>query len=174
MSQETNPTEPRAAVDAPPPRQKRGRQRRPPLAEVDTLELWQAWQRGERGRVRPWIGLLVSFCLVLAGMYSFFFFSTTLSSDPLGGAIMSFVFVVLLVYLGRRISPRPDLAALVIGFMLAVSLGAFGAWLLVCALSGWNAWVAIMGTLALGLLGAFMAVPSLNSIERQYKRSDED
>ncbi|MDQ3931192.1 MAG: hypothetical protein M3328_18860, partial [Chloroflexota bacterium] len=132
MSHETNPTERSAPAGADPPRQKRGHQRRPPLAEVDTLELWQTWQRGDRRTVRPWIGLLVSFCLVLAGMYSFFFFSTTLSSDPLGGAIMSFVFIVLLVYLGRRISPRPDLAAIMIAFMSAVSLSAFGVWLLVC------------------------------------------
>jgi FtsH-binding integral membrane protein len=138
------------------------------------MELWQAWQRGDRRTVRPWIGLLVSFCLVLAGMYSFFFFSTTaLSNDPLGGAIMSFVFIVLVFYLGRRISPEPRLVALVVGFMAAVSLAAFGLWLLACTLSGWNAWVAIMGTLALGLLGAFVAVPSLNAIERQYGRRDE-
>ncbi len=137
------------------------------------MELWQAWQRGDRRTVRPWIGLLASFCLVLAGMYSFFFFSTTLSDDPLGGAIMSFVFIVLLVYLGRRISPQPRLAALMVGFMAAVSLAAFALWLLVCALSGWNAWVAIMGTLTLGLLGAFVAVPSLNAIERQYARRGE-
>ena len=137
------------------------------------MELWQAWQHGDRRTVRPWIGLLVSFCLVLAGMYSFFFFSTTLSNDPLAGAIMSFVFIVLVFYLGRRISPVPRLNVLVIGFMSVVSLSAFGAWLLVCALSGWNAWTAIVGTLALGLLGAFVAVPSLNAIERQYARRDE-
>jgi lysylphosphatidylglycerol synthetase-like protein (DUF2156 family) len=137
------------------------------------MELWQTWQRGDRRTVRPWLGLLASFCLVLAGMYSFFFFSTTLSSDPLGGAIMSFVFIVLLVYLARRISPEPKLAWLVITFMSVVSLAAFGLWLLVCALSGWNAWVAIMGTLTLGLLGAFLAVPSLNAIERQYARREE-
>ncbi len=137
------------------------------------MELWQAWQRGDRHTTRPWIGLLVSFCLVLAAMYSFFFFSTTLSNDPLGGAIMSFVFIVLLVYLGRRISPQPSLSALVIAFMSAVSLSAFGVWLLVCALSGWSAWVAILGTVALGLSGAFVAVPSLNAVERQYNRSNE-
>ncbi len=167
MPQETNPTR------ATPPRPKRGHQRRPPLAEVVTFDLWLAWQLGDRRTFRPWIGLLASFCLVLAGMYSFFFFSTTLSNDPLGGAIMSFVFIVLIFYLGRRISPEPRLVALVVGFMSAVSLTAFGLWLLVCALSGWNAWVAIMGTLTLGLLGAFLAVPSLNAIERQYARRDE-
>jgi hypothetical protein len=86
---------------------------------------------------------------------------------------MSFVFIVLVFYLGRRISPEPRLNVLVIGFMSVVSLSAFGAWLLVCALSGWNAWTAIVGTLALGLLGAFVAVPSLNAIERQYARRDE-
>jgi hypothetical protein len=86
---------------------------------------------------------------------------------------MSFVFIVLIFYLGRRISPEPRLVALVVGFMSAVSLTAFGLWLLVCALSGWNAWVAIMGTLTLGLLGAFLAVPSLNAIERQYARREE-
>lgn len=137
------------------------------------MELWQTWQHGDRQTVRPWLGLLASFCLVLAGMYSFFFFSTTLSSDPLGGAIMSFVFIVLLVYLGRRISPEPKLAWLVITFMSVVSLVGFGTWLLVCALSGWNAWVAIIGTLTLGLLGAFLAVPSLNAIERQYAKREE-
>jgi hypothetical protein len=173
MPNDNNPTKHQVAAEAPQPSKRRGHQRRPPLAEVDTMELWQAWQRGDRRTVRPWIGLLASFCLVLAGMYSFFFFSTTLSDDPLAGAIMSFVFIVLLAYLGRRISPEPRLAWLVIGLMSVVSLGAFGLWLLVCALSGWNAWVAIMGTLALGLLGAFVAVPSLNAIERQYAKSAE-
>lgn len=137
------------------------------------MELWQAWQRGDRKTVRPWLGLLASFCLVLAGMYSFFFFSTTLSNDPLAGAIMSFVFIVLIFYLGQRISPEPRLVAVVLAYMSVISGGAFGLWLLACALSGWNAWVAIGGTLALGLLGAFMAVPSLNAIERQYARRDE-
>ncbi|HEX8220717.1 MAG TPA: hypothetical protein VF914_16110 [Chloroflexia bacterium] len=172
MPQDTDPTDSPAAGQ-PPPQRKRGHQRRPPLAEVDTLELWEAWQRGDRRTVRPWLGLLASFCLVLAGMYSFFFFSIVLSDDPLGGAIISFVFIVLVFYLGRRISPQPKLVALVIGFMSVVSLSAFGLWLLASALSGWNAWTAITGTLVLGLLGAFLAVPSLNAIERQYARSDE-
>src|SRR5438105_392880 len=55
--------------------------RRPPLAEIDTWELWQAWRRGEREVVWPWVGLLLSFCVVLAGMYSFFYFSTSQSDD---------------------------------------------------------------------------------------------
>ena len=173
MPPEITPTEKSDLAPTPQAPKKRGHQRRPPLAEVDTMELWQAWQRGDRKTVRPWLGLLASFCLVLAGMYSFFFFSTTLSNDPLAGAIMSFVFIVLIFYLGQRISPEPRLVAVVLAYMSVISGGAFGLWLLACALSGWNAWVAIGGTLALGLLGAFMAVPSLNAIERQYARRDE-
>lgn len=145
----------------------RGHQRRPPLAEVDSWELWQAWRRGERGKVLPWIMLLVSFCLVLAAMYTFFFFSTSLSNDPIAGVVMTLVFAGLLLYLGRRISDRPRFSAMVVGFMTAVSGGAFLLWFLVSALSGWNAWAAIGGTMALGLAGAFIAVPSLNRIERQ-------
>ena len=131
------------------------------------MELWQAWQRGERATVRPWIGLLVSFCLVLAGMYSFFFFSSVLSNDALGGAIMTVAFVVLLLYLGRRISANRNLSLIIVGFMAGVSFVAFMLWVLVCYLGNWNAWLAIAGTLVLGLLGAFVAVPSLNAIERQ-------
>lgn len=166
MSTEIVPTEEQPISEQPEPSTRGGHRRRPPLAEVDSWELWQTWQRGERGKVLPWIMVLVSFCLVLAAMYTFFFFSTILSNDPPGGIVMTLAFVALLIWLGRRISNRPGFSAIVVGFMAAVSGGAFLLWLLVSALSGWNAWAAIGGTVALGLAGAFIAVPSLNKIER--------
>jgi hypothetical protein len=156
--------------EAPAPR---GRQRRPPLAEVDTAELLQAWRSGDRGRVRPWLGLLASFCVVLAAMYSFFFFSVTLTDDVLAGVVMSFVFLVLLVWLGRRVAGDTGLALAVIGFMVAVSGGAFLLWLLWCALTGFDAFMGILGTVVLGLLGAFVAVPALNKIEKQRAAGGE-
>lgn len=115
----------------------------------------------------PWIWLLTSFCVVLAAMYSFFFFSSTLTNDTGGGIVLTVAFAILILWLGRRISNKPGLSLFVIGFMIAVSGVAFGLWLLLCALSGWNALVAVAGTIVLGLIGAFMAVPSLNKIEQQ-------
>src|SRR5215210_3419152 len=72
-----------------PPR--RGHTRRPPLAEIDSWELWQAWQRGERDRVLPWIALLIGFSVVLAAMYSFFFISSLLSQDTVAPFVLIFV-----------------------------------------------------------------------------------
>src|SRR2546423_11835698 len=95
-------TMPNEKTDA---RPSRGQARRPPLAEIDSWELWQAWRRGERRLALPWVGLLLSFCAVLAGMYSFFFFSTSASGDPAGQVVMSIAFLVLFVVLWRRISP---------------------------------------------------------------------
>src|SRR5438132_6912491 len=84
--------------------------RRPPLAEVDSWELWQSWRRGERRLVLPWIGLLVSFCVVLAAMYSFFFFSISASNDTGSQVIITIAFLLLFLVLWRRISPRRGFA----------------------------------------------------------------
>jgi len=132
--------------------------------------LWQAWQRGERARVVPWIVLLASFCLVLAALYSFFFFSTSLTGDTGAMAVLSIVFLAILFWLWRRISPRRDFALAVVLLMLVVSLAAFLLWLLVYRLSGWNPWVAIAGTVVLGLAGAFAGLPALNAIARQQEQ----
>src|SRR5690242_9792885 len=90
------------------PRRRGAHARRPPLAEIDSWELWQAWRRGERDVATPWIALLASFCLVLAGMYSFFFFTTGLEDDTTAMVILTVVFVAFLFWLWRRISPRRD------------------------------------------------------------------
>src|SRR4051794_10028566 len=82
---------------------RRGHVRRPPLAEIDTWELWQAWRRGERRRVIPWIGLLIGFCFVLAGMYSFFFFSTSLTGDTIAQVALTLVFIAFIFAIWRRI-----------------------------------------------------------------------
>lgn len=150
--------------EAPPPR--RGHTRRPPLAEIDSWELWQAWRRGERKQVLPWIGLLVGFCFLLAGMYSFFYFSTSLTGDTIAQFGLTLVFLIFMFALWRRISPRRDFALYVVGAMVAVSGGAFLLWLLAYALSGWNPLVAIIGTPVLGLAGILVGLPSLNALAR--------
>jgi hypothetical protein len=143
--------------------------RRPPLAEVDTWELWQAWRRGEHKKVLPWLGLLTGFCVVLASMYSFFFFSTMLTDDLIAQVGLTIVLVVFLLALWRRISPRRGFALLVVALMLAVSGAAFVLWLAAFRLSGWNPWVAIAGTVVLGLAGLLIGLPSLNAIARSDK-----
>ena len=152
-----------------PPTRRRGHTRRPPLAEIDTWELWQAWRRGggERKRTLPWIGLLVSFCFVLAGMYSFFYFSTSLTGDTVAQVGLTLVFVAFAFALWRRISPRRGFALCVVGAMLGVSGGAFLLWLLAYRLSDWNPWVAVIGTPALGLAAVFIGLPSLNALAKE-------
>ncbi len=149
------------------PRRGHGHARRPPLAEVDSWELWQAWRRGERRFALPWIGLLVAFCVVLAGMYSFFFYSTSLDNDTVAQVGLTLLFVAFLFRIWRRISPRRGFALIVITLMLLISGLAFLTWLLAYALSGWNPWAAIGGTVSLGLIGLFIGLPSLNTISRQ-------
>src|SRR6266568_8868809 len=99
--------------------------RRPPLAEVDSWELWQAWKRGERKRVTPWFGLLVGFCLVLAAMYSFFYFSSVLSEDSVFPIVLGLVYVGFLYWVWQRISPHRGFALGVVGVMVVVSVVAF-------------------------------------------------
>ena len=110
------------------PRKGHAHTRRPPLAEIDSWELWQAWKRGERGPVLPWIGLLVAFCVVLAGMYSFFFLSTLASDDTIAQVALTLVFIAFLFALWRRISARRDFALFVVAGILAVSGAAFVLW----------------------------------------------
>src|SRR5438477_12882000 len=103
-------TEDQSPSETPAIAPRRGHGRRPPLAEIDSWELWQAWKRGERGVVLPWVGLLVGFCVVLAAMYSFFFFSTSVSDDTIAQVVLTIVLVAFLFALWRRISARRDFA----------------------------------------------------------------
>jgi hypothetical protein len=149
-----------------------GHRRRPPLAEIDSWELWQAWKRGERARVLPWVGLLTAFCVVLAGMYSFFYFSTSATGDTFAQVGLTIVFLAFLFVLWRRISARRDFALAVVGLIVAVSGAAFLIWLLAYRLSGWNPWAAIGGTLLLGLAGVAIGLPSLNALARQEEERE--
>jgi Na+/melibiose symporter-like transporter len=144
----------------------RGHSRRPPLAEIDSWELWQAWRRGERARVLPWIGLLAGFSVVLAAMYAFFFVSSVLSQDNIAPIALLGVYVIFLYWVWRRISPRRGFALTVVGAMLAVSVAAFGVWFALCWLSGWNIWAGIFGSAALGLIGLGIALPGLSAMAR--------
>ncbi|MDQ6694798.1 MAG: hypothetical protein M3014_10345 [Chloroflexota bacterium] len=161
MTPEQNPT----ASDQGSPR--RGHVRKPPLGEIDSWELWQALRRREYGLVLPWIILLVSFCFVLAGMYSFFFFSSILSDDTPAQFVMTLVFVAFLLVISRRISPRRGFGLAVVALIAAVSGLSFLAWLLTYILSGRSVWVGMLGTLALGLLGSITGLPALNAIGRR-------
>jgi drug/metabolite transporter (DMT)-like permease len=150
-----------------------GRTRRPPLAEIDSWELWQAWKRGERRLVLPWIGLLVSFCVVLAAAYSFFFFSSSASGDTTGQVVITIGFFALFVVLWRRISPRRRFALAVVGLIVVVAGVAFLLWLAAYRLSDWSPWVAIGGTLLLGLMGILIGLPSLDAIARRQEETLE-
>jgi drug/metabolite transporter (DMT)-like permease len=163
QSESENQAIPEVAEQTP---QRRGHTRRPPLAEVDTWELWQAWRQGDRERVMPWLGLLASFCMVLAAMYAFFFFSTTLTGDTLAMVLLSVVFVAFLSVLWRRISPRRGFSLAIVGSIVLVSGLAFFLWLALCSLSGWNTLVGIGGSLILGLGGLLAGLPALNAIAR--------
>ena len=149
------------------PTGRRGHTRRPPLAEIDSWELWQAWKRGERRRVMPWLGLLAGFCLVLAAMYSFFYYSSVLSQDNIFPVVLGFLYVGFLYWVWQRISPRRGFALGVVGVMVFVSLVGFAAWFLLYMVSDWNPLVAIFGTLTLGLIGLLIGLPALNRIGRE-------
>lgn len=151
---------------------RRGHARRPPLAEIDSWELWQAWKRGERQVAMPWFALLASFCMILAGMYSFFFFSTSLSNDVIAQVGLTIALLVFLYVLWRRISPRRDFALFVTALILGVSGVAFFLWLLAYGLSGWNPLVAVIGTLLLGIAGIIIGLPALNTIAAQQTTDD--
>jgi hypothetical protein len=154
-------------VPAPEKPPSRSHTRRPPLAEIDSWELWQAWKRGERGRALPWAGLLVGFCVVLAAMYSFFFYSSVLSQDTIAPIGLVILYLAFLYWVWQRISARRAFALALVGLMVAVSGLAFGFWFLAYWLSGWNAWIAILGTAALGIIGLLTALPGLNAMARQ-------
>jgi hypothetical protein len=150
-----------------PPR--RARIRRPPLAEIDSWELWQAWRRGERTRVTPWFVLLAGFCLVLAAMYSFFYFSTVLSQDDIFPVILGLGYMAFLYWLWQRISPHRGFALGVVGAMIVLSTIGFVFWFLFYMATDWNPLVAIFGTAALGLIGLVVGLRALNTIERQQQ-----
>src|SRR3954463_12789545 len=99
--------------------------RRPPLAEVDSWELWQEWKAGDKKRVRPWLGLLFGFCLVLAAMYSFFYFSSVLSQDNIFPVILGLIYIGFLYWVWQRISPRRGFAFGIVAFMVLLSLVGF-------------------------------------------------
>jgi lipopolysaccharide export LptBFGC system permease protein LptF len=141
--------------------------RRPPLAEIDSWELWQAWKRGDRKRVMPWFGLLAGFCLVLAAMYSFFYFSSVLSNDNIFTVVLGVIYVGFLYWVWQRISDRRGFALGIIAVIVVVSTLAFAAWFALYLISDWNPLVAIVGTAILGLLGLLVGLASLNRIERQ-------
>ena len=153
--------------ESPPAPAERRHVRRPPLAEIDSWELWQAWKRGDKALVRPWIGLLVGFCVVLAAMYAFFYFSTSFSNDTIAQVGLLLVLLGFLYAIWRRISPRRGFALAVVALMAAVSGAAFLLWLLAYGLSNWNPWVAIIGNVVVGITGLLIGLPSLNAIARR-------
>jgi hypothetical protein len=129
--------------------------------------LWQAWRRGEREKTRPWLGLLLGFCVVLAAMYAFFFYSTVITSDTIAQVGLVIVLVGFLFALWRRISERRGFAFGVVMTILGFSLAVFGLWYLLFVLTGYSAWFATLGTPVLGLLGLLIGLRSLNVISRQ-------
>src|SRR6476646_6600485 len=105
-----------SSADNPAPQPRPSRHtRRPPLAEIDSWELWQQWKRGEHVAVMPWMRLLAGFCVVLAAMYSFFFVSSTLSDDTIAPIALLFVYIGFLYWIWARISPRTGFALAIVG-----------------------------------------------------------
>lgn len=153
---------------------KRGHTRRPPLAEIDSWALWQAWRRGDRKLALPWLGLLIGFCLVLAAMYAFFFYSSVLSQDAIFPVVLAVVYLGFLYWVYSRISPRRGFALAIVALMIAVSVVAFLLWFLAYMLTGWSAVVGVFGTAALGLLGLLISLPALNAIARQQGARREE
>lgn len=115
----------------------------------------------------PWIGLLTGFCLVLAAMYSFFYYSSVLSQDSVFPIVLALIYIGFLYWVWQRISPRRDFALAIVAVMVVVSVLAFSVWFLVYMLSGWNPLVSILGTVALGLVGMLVSLPALNSMAKQ-------
>jgi hypothetical protein len=115
----------------------------------------------------PWIGLLAGFCLVLAALYSFFYFSSVLSQDNLFPIVLGLAYTGFLYWLWQRISPRRGFALGVVGAMVAVSIVGFAFWFIFYMLTDWNPAAAIFGTIALGVMGILIGLPSLNTIERE-------
>ena len=154
-------------------RPRRGYTRRPPLDEIDTWELWQAWKRGDRERARPWVGLLLGFCVLLAAMYAFFYYSTAITGDTIAQVGLLVVLVGFLFAIWRRISERRDFALYVVLAILGVSSAAFGLWYLGFVLSGYSAWFATLGTPVLGLVGLLIGLKSLNTIGERAERGGQ-
>jgi hypothetical protein len=108
---------------------------------------------------------------VLAGMYAFFFFTTSLTGDTIAQVALTIVLIAFLFAIWRRISPRRDFALAVVALIVAVSGGVFLLWLLLYGLSGWYPSVAIGGTLLLGVSGIAIGLRSLNAIARQGEQA---
>jgi hypothetical protein len=108
----------------------------------------------------------VGFCVVLAAMYAFFYFSTSLSNDTIAQVGLLIVLLGFLYAIWRRISTRRGFALVVVALMAAVSGAAFLLWLLAYGFSNWNPWVAIIGNVIVGITGLLIGLPSLNAIAR--------
>jgi hypothetical protein len=111
--------------------------------------------------------LLAGFCLVLAAMYSFFYFSSVLTDDSLFSIVLGLIYVGFLYWVWQRISTRRMFALAVVGLMVLVSMLGFALWFLLYMASDWNPLVAIFGTAALGLIGLWIGLTALNNIARQ-------
>jgi hypothetical protein len=122
----------------------------------------------------PWIGLLAGFCSVLAAMYAFFFFTTSVSDDTIAQVVISMVFIAGVFALWRRISARRGFALMVVALILAASGAAFVLWLALYRLSAWNPCVAFTGVMALGLGGLLIGLPSLNAIGRRQESMNNE
>jgi hypothetical protein len=151
---------------------KRGYVRRPPLAEIDTWELWQEWRTGDRAKARPWFVLMLGFCVVLAAMIAFFFYSTAITNDTVAQVGLLIVLVGFLFAIWRRISPRRGFALYVTAAIAGVAGLVFGLWYLVFALTGYSAWFATLGTPVLGLIGLGIGLGALNGIGRNVEGTE--
>jgi hypothetical protein len=136
--------------------------------------LWQAWRRGERDKARPWFGLLLGFCVVLAAMFAFFFYSTSITADTIAQVGLLIVLVAFLFALWRRISLRRDFAFYVVLAILGVSSAVFALWYLIFVLTGYSAWFATLGTPVLGMIGLLIGLRSLNAIAREQDAARQE
>jgi hypothetical protein len=124
---------------------------RPPLAEIDTWELWLALRAGRISFVMPWLLLLAGFCAVLAGLACFFWL--TARDDPVAMVGLGLVLLWFCVFLWRKLSTRPGFSLALLLAMLTVSGILFAIWLAAYALSGYNIWVGILGVVLVCTVG---------------------
>ena len=168
MSEAEQPTEENSQSQA----GRGGHARRPPLAEIDTWELWQAWRRGEWDKARPWIGLLLGFCVVLAAMYAFFYYTTSINRDTVAQIVLLIVLVGFLFAVWRRINERRVFAFYVTLGILLISGTAFAIWYVLFVVSGYSSWFATLGTPAMGMVGMLIGLRSLNAIAASQTTDD--
>src|SRR5687768_10417830 len=135
---------------------------RPPLAEIDTWELWMALRAGRVGFVMPWLLLLAGFCSVLSGMAAFFWL--TARDDNVAMIGLGLVLLWFCFFLWRRLSTRPGFSLALLLAMLTVSGVLFAGWLIAFTAASQSVWVGILGVLVLCTIGIVLGLVGIRGV----------